>query len=38
MIANGCVVQAIDVRGFWSDVGTPEDLDRARKVFKPPHQ
>jgi len=38
MIANGCVVQAIDVRGFWSDVGTPEDLDRARKLFKPPHQ
>ena len=38
MIADGCIVRAIDVRGFWSDVGTPEDLDRARKLFKPPHE
>ena len=37
MIADGCEVRAIDVRGFWSDVGTPEDLESARKLFKPPH-
>jgi NDP-sugar pyrophosphorylase family protein len=38
MIADGCVVRAIAVRGFWSDVGTPEDLERARTLFKLPHQ
>jgi UDP-N-acetylglucosamine diphosphorylase / glucose-1-phosphate thymidylyltransferase / UDP-N-acetylgalactosamine diphosphorylase / glucosamine-1-phosphate N-acetyltransferase / galactosamine-1-phosphate N-acetyltransferase len=37
MIADGCNVRALDVRGFWSDVGTPEDLETARKLFKPPH-
>jgi NDP-sugar pyrophosphorylase family protein len=35
MIANGRVVRAVDVRGFWSDVGTPEDLEKARAWFKP---
>ena len=33
MIANRCDVHAIDVRGFWSDIGTPEDLEQARKTF-----
>ena len=33
MIADRCDVRAIDVRGFWSDIGTPEDLERARKLF-----
>jgi len=37
MIEDGCEVRAIDVRGFWSDVGTPEDLESARKLFRPPH-
>ena len=37
MIADRCVVRAVDIRGFWSDVGTPEDLESARKLFKPPH-
>ncbi len=37
MIADRCEVRAVDVRGFWSDVGTPEDLESARKRFKPPH-
>jgi NDP-sugar pyrophosphorylase family protein len=23
------------MRGFWSDVGTPEDLEAARASFKP---
>jgi UDP-N-acetylglucosamine diphosphorylase / glucose-1-phosphate thymidylyltransferase / UDP-N-acetylgalactosamine diphosphorylase / glucosamine-1-phosphate N-acetyltransferase / galactosamine-1-phosphate N-acetyltransferase len=35
MIAGGRVVRAIDMRGFWSDVGTPEDLEAARAWFKP---
>ena len=35
MIADGRVVRAVDVRGFWSDVGTPEDLENARVRFKP---
>jgi UDP-N-acetylglucosamine diphosphorylase / glucose-1-phosphate thymidylyltransferase / UDP-N-acetylgalactosamine diphosphorylase / glucosamine-1-phosphate N-acetyltransferase / galactosamine-1-phosphate N-acetyltransferase len=37
MIEDGREVRAADVRGFWSDVGTPEDLESARKLFKPPH-
>src|SRR5271155_4694763 len=35
MIADGRVVQAVDMRGFWSDVGTAEDLEAARAWFKP---
>jgi UDP-N-acetylglucosamine diphosphorylase / glucose-1-phosphate thymidylyltransferase / UDP-N-acetylgalactosamine diphosphorylase / glucosamine-1-phosphate N-acetyltransferase / galactosamine-1-phosphate N-acetyltransferase len=35
MIADGRVVRAVDMRGFWSDVGTPEDLESARAKFKP---
>jgi NDP-sugar pyrophosphorylase family protein len=35
MIADGRVVRAVDMRGFWSDVGTPEDLEAARASFKP---
>jgi len=35
MIAGGCVVRALDMRGFCSDVGTPEDLEAARAWFKP---
>lgn len=35
MIENRREVRAIDVRGFWSDVGTPEDLESARKLFTP---
>jgi NDP-sugar pyrophosphorylase family protein len=37
MIEDRCEVRAVDVRGFWSDVGTPEDLESARKLFKPQH-
>ncbi len=33
MIADRALVRAVEVRGFWSDVGTPEDLARARKLF-----
>ncbi len=35
MGTDGLDVRAIDVRGFWSDVGTPEDLEAARKRFRP---
>ncbi len=34
MIADGLRVRALDVRGFWSDVGTPEDLDLAQRHFR----
>ncbi len=34
MIADGRVVRAVDMRGFWSDIGTPEDLESARARFK----
>lgn len=35
MIADGRIVRALDVRGFWSDIGTPEDLAIARHRFRP---
>lgn len=35
MIADGRVVRAVDMRGFWSDVGTPEDVEAARAFFRP---
>jgi NDP-sugar pyrophosphorylase family protein len=35
MITDRRVVRAIDMRGFWSDIGTPEDLEAARAWFKP---
>ena len=35
MIADGRVVRAVEMRGFWSDVGTPEDLEKARARFRP---
>ena len=35
MIADRRVVRAVDMRGFWSDVGTAEDLAAARAFFKP---
>src|SRR5208282_2021689 len=34
MIADGRVVRAVEMHGFWSDVGTPEDLEAARAHFK----
>jgi len=35
MNVEGRVVRAVDMRGFWSDVGTAEDLETARAFFKP---
>jgi NDP-sugar pyrophosphorylase family protein len=33
MIAAGCVIRAYPVSGFWSDLGTPEDLEEAERVY-----
>ena len=38
MINDGRVVRAIDIRGFWSDIGTPQDLEIARTRFKAKHR
>ena len=35
MIADGLVVRAVEMRGFWSDIGTPADVEAARALFKP---
>ncbi|HUO05168.1 MAG TPA: nucleotidyltransferase family protein [Candidatus Binataceae bacterium] len=35
MIADGRRVYAIDMRGLWSDIGTPADLEAARIRFRP---
>jgi dTDP-glucose pyrophosphorylase len=35
MIREELMVRAVDIRGFWSDIGTPEDLEDARRWFKP---
>lgn len=35
MLADRRVVRARPLRGFWSDLGTPEDLDAAEQVFQP---
>jgi NDP-sugar pyrophosphorylase family protein len=34
MIAAGRMVRAFEVQGFWSDVGTPDDLGSARAHFE----
>ena len=33
MVIDGCDVRAYPVRGFWSDVGTPADLERAQLTY-----
>lgn len=35
MIADGCHVRGHRLQGFWSDLGTPEDLEQAQKAFVP---
>lgn len=34
MIADGCEVRGYPLSGFWSDVGTPEDLAEAESTFR----
>jgi NDP-sugar pyrophosphorylase family protein len=31
MVNDGCDVRGVPIRGFWSDVGTPEDLQAAER-------
>ena len=38
MIDDGKQVRAFKVEGFWSDVGTPEDLEFARKHYPAPER
>ena len=33
LVGSGAHVRAVPVRGHWFDVGTPDDLDVARRVF-----
>lgn len=33
MIESGCSVAAHPIRGFWSDLGTPEDLAAAERTY-----
>lgn len=33
MISDGCLVRAHPVRGYWSDLGTPEDLAAAERAI-----
>ena len=33
MIEAGCAVRGFPLRGFWSDIGTPKDLEKTREVF-----
>jgi NDP-sugar pyrophosphorylase family protein len=33
MVAAGLAIFALPLRGFWSDVGTPEDLKRAEELL-----
>jgi NDP-sugar pyrophosphorylase family protein len=35
MVEDGAQVRAVELRGFWSDVGTREDLAAARAQFRP---
>ena len=35
MVDSGCLVRALPVLGFWSDLGTPEDLAAAEKALGP---
>lgn len=35
MIEDGLRVEAAPVRGFWSDIGTPDDLAAARSFYQP---
>jgi NDP-sugar pyrophosphorylase family protein len=35
MMHDGRTVRALPIRGFWSDVGTRDDLEQARRRFAP---
>lgn len=33
LVDNGSLVQSIDIEGGWIEIDTPQDLERARKLF-----
>ncbi|GAI02829.1 unnamed protein product, partial [marine sediment metagenome] len=33
LVDNGSLVQSIDIRGNWMEIDTPQDLERARRLF-----
>ena len=33
LVDNGSLVQSIDIEGGWMEIDTPQDLERARKLF-----
>jgi len=33
LVGNGSLVQSIDIEGGWMEIDTPQDLERARKLF-----
>jgi dTDP-glucose pyrophosphorylase len=35
VLARGGLVRALPLRGFWSDLGTPEDLAAAERSYRP---
>jgi UDP-N-acetylglucosamine diphosphorylase / glucose-1-phosphate thymidylyltransferase / UDP-N-acetylgalactosamine diphosphorylase / glucosamine-1-phosphate N-acetyltransferase / galactosamine-1-phosphate N-acetyltransferase len=35
MLEDGLALYAFPLQGFWSDIGTPEDLQRAARVLSP---
>jgi len=34
LIANGSKISAFPIHEYWIDIGTPEDLDKAREIYK----
>ncbi|GAJ15042.1 unnamed protein product [marine sediment metagenome] len=33
LVDNGSLVQSIDIEGGWMEIDTPQDLERARRLF-----
>lgn len=33
LIDTGCVIDHVDIKGGWIEIDTPQDLERARKIF-----
>ena len=34
MIVDGLSLRALPLRGFWGDIGTPDDVERIRRLFQ----
>lgn len=35
LVNSGAVVHSVDIEGGWMEIDTPQDLERARKLFNP---